>query len=140
MLPPGMPPPGAPDPKRPRTDAPPGAGGGVPGGALQPEAEFAATVGGAGASVKITVHVPVDDSTPSWGLNGQALALELPVMTTIKDVKEKLAALCGGMPANKQQLKSGSLGFLKDSLSLAHFNLGNGAALQLVPKSRGGRR
>ena len=47
----------------------------------------------------------------------------------------------GGMPPNKMQLKSISDGvFLKDNNTLAALNIGPYAALELVPKVRGGRR
>ena len=58
------------------------------------------------------------------------------VKLTIKDFKAKLSSTLGGMPGNKMQLKHAKWGFLKDSLTLAHFNLGPGSALELVTKKR----
>ena len=45
----------------------------------------------------------------------------------------------GGMPANKMQFKS-SLGWLKDSLTAAHYNLESGSEIELTVRKRGGRR
>ena len=45
----------------------------------------------------------------------------------------------GDMPVSKQQLR-GPSGFLKDTLSLAFYNIGPGATLELTTRSRGGRR
>jgi hypothetical protein len=44
------------------------------------------------------------------------------------------------MPLNKQQLKSQTLGFLKDTLSAAHYNFINGTVIELSVRQRGGRR
>lgn len=43
------------------------------------------------------------------------------------------------MPVNKQQLKI-PIGFLKDTLSCAHYNFVSGTALELSVRQRGGRR
>ena len=52
-------------------------------------------------------------------------------------LKEQL----GGMPVNKMQIKHPVSGFMnKDGLSLAHFNVGPMATLDLVPKTRGWTR
>ena len=53
------------------------------------------------------------------------------------------------MPVNKMQVKSPALGFLKDGLTLAVYNIGKeeeegwngpGTVLELVPKVRGRRK
>lgn len=43
------------------------------------------------------------------------------------------------MPVNKQQLKF-SMGFVKDTLTCAHYNFVNGTVLELSVRQRGGRR
>jgi hypothetical protein len=59
-------------------------------------------------------------------------------MSKVKTVKQQIQPQLGDMPVNKIQLKSATLGFLKDSLSLAHLNIGpNSNALDLIPKVRG---
>ncbi len=44
------------------------------------------------------------------------------------------------MPIAKQQLKAPVVGFLKDSLTCAHYNLENDTILELSARQRGGRR
>lgn len=71
-------------------------------------------------------------------------------MTTIKGVKKRIREeLGGGMPVNKMQVKSPALGFLKDGITLAVYNIGKeeeegwngpGTVLELVPKVRGRRK
>ena len=103
---------------------------------LLPESDFAASFS---EPVQLTVQLPIDDTNPEWSLNGSAASVTCDVKLTIKDFKAKLSSTLGGMPGNKMQLKHAKWGFLKDSLTLAHFNLGPGSALELVTKKRGGR-
>lgn len=107
---------------------------------LIPEGEFSEKFGD--GSTTIVVQCPDDDSAEvaGFGLKGQALTVELDsVMASVKDLKASLAPMLGNMPPNKQQLKDEKRGFLKDNLSLAHYNLSAGAVLELVPRKRGGR-
>jgi hypothetical protein len=55
-------------------------------------------------------------------------------------VKAALKPQLGNMPMNKMQLKHSQQGFLKDTFSLAHYNIGPMTTLELVPKTRGGRK
>ncbi|CAN0167112.1 unnamed protein product [Phaeothamnion confervicola] len=85
------------------------------------------------------VRCPADPETE--GLNGQTVLVQLPSVTgTVRELKELLAPQVGGMAANRQQLRDASRGFLKDSQSLASYNLAGDVHLELVPRSRGGRR
>lgn len=82
------------------------------------------------------------DTTPAaaaWGLNGQRVAVTVGVRTTGRELKELLSSRLGGMPSSKQQLKSQTGSFLKDTASLAHMNIGDGVSLELSVRSRGGR-
>jgi hypothetical protein len=90
--------------------------------------------------VLMYVQAPVDDVNPQWGLTGQNVSIKSNVMATIKDVKEQLSPMLGGMPVNKMQLKTQAHGFLKDSSTLAAYNIGNNAVIELLTRSRGGRR
>ncbi len=107
------------------------------------ESDFASSL--SDPNVPLSIAVPDDSSYASWGLNGQTIYITVDVMTKVKALKQQLQSQLGGnekMPVNKMQLKSPTAGFLrKDSLSLAHLNIGpNNALLELVPKSRGGKR
>jgi hypothetical protein len=59
-------------------------------------------------------------------------------MSQIKTLKELLAEKTGLAP-NKQQIKHSS-GFLKDSQTLASANIGDGDSVELIGRSRGGKR
>ncbi len=91
-------------------------------------------------NVPLTISVPNDPSNSGWMFNGQTISITVDVMTTVKEIKQQLQPQLGGMPVNKMQLKAAT-GFVKDSLSLAHLNIGpNNGSLDLVPKTRGGKR
>lgn len=68
---------------------------------------------------------------------------EVPVLTTGKDLKEKLSSMLGGMPPNKMQVRvrdRTDLGFLKDSQSLAALNVEHNSYLEMTLRSRGGKK
>uniref|UniRef100_A0A7S2BVR5 Ubiquitin-like domain-containing protein n=1 Tax=Florenciella parvula TaxID=236787 RepID=A0A7S2BVR5_9STRA len=136
--------------KPPPPAAPPaggtGGGDGAPGGepdakrarldtGLQSEADFAASCSG---PVELQFSLPTDATVDSaWQMDGRTVPMAVDVMLTIKQLKEKLGAeKFGGMPASKYQLKDATLGFLKDRLTIAHYNLKT-ATLEVVLKKRG---
>ena len=123
------PPPAEPEPKRPKVD---------PRTGLMSEADFSDTLGG-DKTVSVSVKCPLDDSNPAWQLLGQTVVVDVDCGDSIKALKTKLRDALGGMPENKQQLKHSRLGFLKDALSLAHFNVSSGTLLDLVVRARGRR-
>ena len=87
------------------------------------------------------VVIPHDPSNSNWNFNGQTIDVTLGARSKIKDVKEFLKSQLGGMPMNKMQLRHPVSGFMnKDALTLAHFNVGPGMTIDLVPKTRGGRK
>lgn len=87
--------------------------------------------------VRITVSVPVVEG--EGNLKGQMLELTIQSLSeTILNVKEKIANELA-LPANKQKLNSHLL-FLKDNLSLAHYNIGPSETLTLGLRERGGRK
>lgn len=105
------------------------------------EAEFAAKYGH--NPVTIYICVPSDPANSAWCLNGQTISFETPVLATGKDIKDRLSALLGGMPANKMQIRvreRTDLGFLKDTQTLATLNIGHGAYLDMTLRSRGGKK
>ncbi len=106
------------------------------------EAQFASKHPGV---VSVRIKAPADDSNPAWGLVGQVLVLEVgSVMRSVKELKEQLSSMLGEMPGNKMQLKHLEQGvFLKDTQSLASYNLGDPdspTVLELSVRSRGGRK
>ncbi|KAL6174947.1 hypothetical protein ACLB2K_051592 [Fragaria x ananassa] len=99
---------------------------------LIPEAEFLAQHPG---PVCINISVPnVDEGN----LKGQLLEITVQSLSeTVGGLKEKISREIQ-LPANKQKL-SGNLGFLKDNLSIAYYNVGAGQTLGLTVRERGGR-
>ena len=112
--------------------------------------------------MRLVVKVPNDPDNAQWKLEGQTLTIELDVKDNMRTLKQKLMVrvvsilvtvmygtnhilLCSmqtelqNMPVNKQQLKF-SMGFVKDSLTCAHYNFVNGTVLELSVRQRGGRR
>lgn len=105
---------------------------------LMPAAEFSARFP---QPVTLQVLLPSDPSAPAaWNLTGGSVSVAMPVMHTVKQLKELLSTQLGGMPTSKQQLKHSVFGFLKDANSLAELNLGDGSTVELSVKSRGGKR
>jgi hypothetical protein len=106
---------------------------------LLPEAEFAATL--SKPEVTLQIRIPNDPSQMAWNFYGQILSMTVNVMTKVKDVKKDLSRLhLNDMPANKIQFKDPQTGFLKDSMTLAALNIGPTATVEMIPKTRGGRK
>lgn len=103
------------------------------------ESEFMATL--SKPEVTLQIRIPNDPSQMAWNFYGQILSMTVHAMTTVKDVKAKLSRTnLNEMPVNKMQLKDMKIGFLKDSLTLASLNIGPAATLEMIPKTRGGRK
>ena len=105
---------------------------------LKGERDYASSVS---LPLQIYFELPVDSTTPSWNLDGSTVSLSLTdIMVSVKDLKAELSAQhCGGMPNGRFQVKSSSLGFLKDRLSVAHYNLKDGELMSVSLKTRGKR-
>lgn len=103
--------------------------------ALIPEAEFLQKNKG---PVTVKVQVPGAAEKAEWKLNGQTLMVTLPLTDTISVLKAKLHEELG-MPPGKQKLQYEGM-FVKDSNSLAFYNLGQNATIVLQVKERGGRK
>ncbi|KAK7454123.1 hypothetical protein BaRGS_00039595 [Batillaria attramentaria] len=88
--------------------------------------------------VTLKVAVPNVADKPEWNLNGQTLDFTLPLTDTISVLKAKLNEMLT-MPAGKQKLQYEGI-FVKDSNTLAFYNMANGATVQLQMKERGGRK
>ncbi|KAK1744933.1 splicing factor 3A subunit 1 [Skeletonema marinoi] len=103
------------------------------------ESDFIATLSNPD-NVPICIQVPHDSSNADWNFNGQIVDVSLAASAKMKAVKEALKPMLGNMPMNKMQLKHPTTGFLKDNFALAHYNIGPMTTLELVPKTRGGRK
>jgi splicing factor 3A subunit 1 len=107
---------------------------------LLSESEFAASL--SKPEVNLQIRVPNERSQMAWNFYGQIVSVSVDVMSNVKSVKKELStAHLNGMPANKIQLKNPATGmFLKDAMTLAALNIGPNTSLELVPKTRGGKK
>jgi splicing factor 3A subunit 1 len=111
----------------------------VPVETILSEMDFAKSL--SSPNVPILIRIPEDSTYAAWNFCGQTISITVDVMATIKDIKQQIQSQLGGMPPNKMQLRKSNIGFLKDNLSLAYYNVGpSNNSLELLPKVRGGRR
>uniref|UniRef100_A0A8C5PGN1 Splicing factor 3A subunit 1 n=1 Tax=Leptobrachium leishanense TaxID=445787 RepID=A0A8C5PGN1_9ANUR len=102
---------------------------------LMPEEEFLRRNKG---PVTVKVQVPNMQDKTEWKLGGQLLVFTLPLSDQVSVIKVKIHEATG-MPAGKQKLQYDGI-FIKDSNSLAYYNMQNGATIHLALKERGGRK
>jgi len=107
---------------------------------LLSEEDFIATL--PRPEVTLQIRVPNDPTQMAWNFYGQILSLTVNARSTIKNVKTDLAQKhLNGMPINKIQLKDPGAGFYNNNdATLAALNIGPTATLELLAKTRGGRR
>ena len=90
--------------------------------------------------VNLVVQVPPPPADKNeWNFQGQILEFILPPTGTIANVKDKIKEALG-MPPNKQKLKGPLISILKDTQTLAYYNVTPGTVLVLGIKERGGRK
>eukprot|EP00884_Botryococcus_braunii_P002572 jgi/Botrbrau1/12315/Bobra.0205s0013.1 len=99
---------------------------------LQPEDEFLAAHPGPS---KVLIQCPdIDDNAE---LNGQLLAVEVASLSdSVGDLKARLQAVINLAP-NKQRLTREGVGFMRDELSLGHYNVSPDIQLILSLRTRG---
>ena len=133
-VPPGMPPGVPPPPFDPTSGFPPPPEEIFSEDNLIPDTEFAATL--PTPNIQLEILIPHDATQMAWNFYGQTVSLNVPVMGTIKQIKEELRTHLNDIAINKIQIKSNLHGFLKDNLSMAYYNLGPLVSLEMVPKTR----
>lgn len=89
-------------------------------------------------NVSVKIQVPHSTEKAEWRLNGQVINLTLPYTDVFSVVKAKIHELTN-MPPGKQKLQYEGI-FVKDSNSLAFYNIPSGASIILGLKERGGRK
>uniref|UniRef100_UPI00358F1148 splicing factor 3A subunit 1-like n=1 Tax=Myxine glutinosa TaxID=7769 RepID=UPI00358F1148 len=102
---------------------------------LIPEEEFLRQAKG---PVTFKVQVPTMQDKSEWKLGGQTLTFTLPLTDQVSVIKAKIHETTG-MPAGKQKLQYEGI-FIKDSNSLAFYNMNQGSVVHLALKERGGRK
>ncbi|NXL65202.1 SF3A1 factor, partial [Chordeiles acutipennis] len=114
---------------------------------LIPEEEFLRRNKG---PVTVKVQVPNMQDKTEWKLNGQVLVFTLPLSDQARSLLTRPLPLlvsvikvkiheATGMPAGKQKLQYEGI-FIKDSNSLAYYNMTSGSLIHLALKERGGRK
>ncbi|XP_076126305.1 splicing factor 3A subunit 1 [Alosa pseudoharengus] len=88
--------------------------------------------------VTVKVQVPNMQDKTEWKLSGQILSFTVPLTDQVSVIKVKIHEATG-MPAGKQKLQYEGI-FIKDSNSLAYYNMSNGSIIHLALKERGGRK
>ncbi|KAI0990357.1 hypothetical protein GJ496_000106 [Pomphorhynchus laevis] len=88
--------------------------------------------------IQFTIEIPRVYDKAEWKLHGQSLQLSFPPTDMISVIKAKLMDILG-LPSSKQKLQLEGT-FLKDSNTLAYYNISPNAVLQLILKERGGRK
>ncbi|XP_054713401.1 splicing factor 3A subunit 1-like [Uloborus diversus] len=88
--------------------------------------------------VTFRVQVPSIAEKPEWKLNGQVLAFTLPLTDAVSVIKAKIHESLA-MPPGKQKLQLEGM-FIKDSNSLAYYNISPNSIVSLQVKERGGRK
>ena len=91
-------------------------------------------------ALRLQVLLLCPNTDESEMLNGQLLEVEVAsLQDTVGELKSRLAEVVG-IAANKQKIGRDQLGFLRDELTLAHYNVSPDIQLTLGVKERGGRK
>jgi len=102
---------------------------------LIPEEEFLASHSG---SLTLNISVPNIADKPELNMNGQTLTITLNLTDMVSVIKSKINEQIG-LAAGKQKLQYEGM-FIKDSNTLAYYNMIEGSIIQLALKERGGRK
>ena len=102
---------------------------------LVPEEEWLASHSG---TLSLNVSVPNMPEKPELNLNGQTLAVTLNLTDMVSVIKSKINEQLGLAPG-KQKLQYEGI-FIKDSNTLAFYNMMEGSIIQLALKERGGKK
>jgi len=88
--------------------------------------------------IKFNVQIPNVPDKPEWNLKGQLIPFTMPLTDTVSVIKNKLVDYLN-MAIAKQKLQYDGM-FIKDTNSLAFYNIPNDATIHLQMKERGGRK
>lgn len=91
-----------------------------------------------GSNAQVRIKLPMHGNK-EWELEGQEIEMSAPLKRSVGKLKNAIAKFTK-LPANKQKLSMVGVGFLKDSTSLAAYNVGDGAVISVEVKERGGRK
>jgi splicing factor 3A subunit 1 len=88
--------------------------------------------------LQVRVQCPELEGYPK--VQGQLLEVEVATLrNSVGDFKQRLSDVLD-LPASKQNLSRPEVGFMRNELSLAHYNVGPEVVLTLGIRERGGRK
>lgn len=90
--------------------------------------------------VPIHIQIPSEGGDSKWGFHGQILQISVELKNTVAEVKSQLSDILSGMPISKMKLKNITHSVMKDSNTLAFYNVMPASIVELAVKERGGRR
>ncbi|KAK4336774.1 hypothetical protein RND71_043861 [Anisodus tanguticus] len=99
------------------------------------EEEFLASHSG---TLTLNINVPNMPEKPELRMNGQNLSITFNLTDMVSVIKSKINEKIGLAPG-KQKLQYEGI-FIKDSNTLAYYNMLDGSVIQLALKERGGRK
>lgn len=91
-----------------------------------------------GQHAQVKIKMP-RHSNKEWKLEGQEMELKAPLKKMVSNLK-KVIEKWTKVPSKKQKLHIEGVGFLKDKMTLAFYNVGNETRMSLEVKERGGRK
>lgn len=91
-----------------------------------------------GTSAVVRIVVP-KNGNKEWKLQGQVLEMAAKLMSSVGKLKTVVGKHTK-VPVKKQKLMLEGVGFLKDDMSLAYYNVKEGDVIRLELKERGGRK
>lgn len=91
-----------------------------------------------GNTALVRIRLPNHANT-EWLLQGQEVEMKAPLKRSVAKLKGVITKLVK-IPVNKQKLWVEGVGFMKDKMSLASYNIGDGCVVKLEVKERGGRK
>lgn len=91
---------------------------------------------------RFSVRVTLPADLAEFNCNGQTVEVVCNLGDSVEAFKQQISGSCNGMPTGKMKVNFISTGvFLnKDTASLAYYNVGPGAQIQLGIRERGGRK
>jgi len=91
---------------------------------------------------RFPVRVSLPSDLAEFNCNGQTIEIICNIGDTVEAFKQQISSLCNGMPAAKMKVNFTATGLFlnKDNATLAFYNVGPGAQLQLGIRERGGRK
>jgi len=91
---------------------------------------------------RFSVRVTVPGDLAEFNCSGQTHEITCNIGDTVEAFKQQLSASCNNMPTGKMKVSFTATGIFlnKDNASLAFYNVGPGAQLQLGIRERGGRK